>query len=102
MIVTVPIGVLKHGDIAFEPPLPAWKSNAIAQLGSGNLNKVASTTVATSVTSMISRPSSQLGGACMCACRFLMSGAGWCICLAWRVMLIEEGSMHCGSYTTFP
>ena len=40
MIVTVPLGVLKNGDIAFKPPLPDWKLTAIQQLGNGNLNKV--------------------------------------------------------------
>ena len=37
---TVPLGVLKAGDILFRPPLPAWKQDAIAALGNGNLNKV--------------------------------------------------------------
>ena len=40
VIVTVPLGCLKAGDIAFEPPLPAWKAAAIARLGFGDLNKV--------------------------------------------------------------
>ncbi len=40
VIVTVPLGVLKNGDIAFKPPLPDWKLTAIQQLGNGNLNKV--------------------------------------------------------------
>ncbi|KAK3398062.1 flavin-containing amine oxidoreductase-domain containing protein [Sordaria brevicollis] len=37
---TMPLGVLKHGNIKFEPPLPEWKSSAIERLGFGVLNKV--------------------------------------------------------------
>lgn len=37
---TIPLGVLKHGNIEFDPPLPSWKSEAIARLGFGVLNKV--------------------------------------------------------------
>ena len=37
---TIPLGVLKHGNVKFEPPLPSWKSGAIARLGFGVLNKV--------------------------------------------------------------
>lgn len=40
VIVTVPLGCLKAGDISFQPPLPAWKAAAIEKLGFGNLNKV--------------------------------------------------------------
>ena len=40
VIVTVPLGCLKAGDIAFDPPLPEWKTDAISKLGFGNLNKV--------------------------------------------------------------
>lgn len=40
VIVTVPLGCLKTGDIAFKPSLPAWKQEAIEKLGFGNLNKV--------------------------------------------------------------
>jgi len=40
VIVTVPLGVLKSGDITFSPALPASKLNAISALGSGVLNKV--------------------------------------------------------------
>ena len=38
-IVTVPLGVLKAGAIAFDPPLPAWKADAVRALGFGRLNK---------------------------------------------------------------
>lgn len=38
-IVTLPIGVLKQGDVAFEPGLPAKKQTAIEALGVGVLNK---------------------------------------------------------------
>lgn len=39
VVVTVPLGVLKAGDIAFDPPLPARKQQAIDRLGMGLLNK---------------------------------------------------------------
>eukprot|EP00742_Colponemidia_sp_Colp-10_P007272 GILJ01007818.1.p1 GENE.GILJ01007818.1~~GILJ01007818.1.p1 ORF type:complete len:1106 (+),score=173.52 GILJ01007818.1:69-3386(+) len=39
-IVTLPLGVLKRGDIQFSPPLPPWKQEAIQRLGMGVLNKV--------------------------------------------------------------
>lgn len=35
VVVTVPLGVLKAGTIAFEPPLPAWKHDAIHRVGFG-------------------------------------------------------------------
>jgi vacuolar protein sorting-associated protein 33A len=37
---TIPLGVLKHGNVTFDPPLPAWKTEAIERLGFGVLNKV--------------------------------------------------------------
>ena len=40
VVVTVPLGVLKRG-LAFEPPLPDWKTQAISRLGFGVLDKVA-------------------------------------------------------------
>jgi monoamine oxidase len=40
VVVTVPLGVLKAGTIAFEPALPSWKQEAIHRLGFGDLNKV--------------------------------------------------------------
>jgi hypothetical protein len=39
-VVTVPLGVLKRGGIAFNPPLPQRKLAAISRLGFGVLNKV--------------------------------------------------------------
>lgn len=39
VLVTVPLGVLKAGDIAFNPPLSAPKQRAIDRLGMGLLNK---------------------------------------------------------------
>jgi monoamine oxidase len=39
-IVTVPLGVLKAGAIAFDPPLPEEKRGAIERLGFGLLDKV--------------------------------------------------------------
>tara|TARA_Y100000590_G_scaffold78653_1_gene87441 strand:+ start:331 stop:1647 length:1317 start_codon:yes stop_codon:yes gene_type:complete len=38
-LVTVPLGVLKSGDIEFIPPLPKNKQNAISELGMGLLQK---------------------------------------------------------------
>lgn len=40
VIVTVPLGVLKAGGIAFDPPLPSAKQDAIERLEMGNLEKV--------------------------------------------------------------
>lgn len=40
-LVTVPLGVLKAGDVLFEPPLPEAKREAIATLGFGLLDKLA-------------------------------------------------------------
>ena len=37
---TVPVGVLKRGTIAFDPPLPPDKQDAISRMGFGLLNKV--------------------------------------------------------------
>ncbi len=39
VLVTVPLGVLKSGDIEFSPALPKRKKNAISQLGMGLLQK---------------------------------------------------------------
>ena len=39
-VVTVPLGVLKAGSIAFAPALPDWKQDAIDRLGMGLLSKV--------------------------------------------------------------
>jgi polyamine oxidase len=40
VIITIPLGVLKAGTIAFNPPLPEDKQAAIERLGFGLLNKV--------------------------------------------------------------
>lgn len=40
VIITVPLGVLKAGAIAFEPPLPEAKRGAIARMGMGLLDKL--------------------------------------------------------------
>ncbi|AFY66533.1 FAD-dependent oxidoreductase [Geitlerinema sp. PCC 7407] len=40
-VVTLPLGVLKRGSVAFSPPLPPEKQQAIAKLGMGTLNAVA-------------------------------------------------------------
>jgi hypothetical protein len=39
-IVTLPLGVLKAGTVAFDPPLPGDKTKAIQRLGMGSLTKV--------------------------------------------------------------
>lgn len=39
-IVTVPLGVLKAGTIAFDPPLPVAKQDVIERIGFGNVEKV--------------------------------------------------------------
>ncbi|CAF1289128.1 unnamed protein product [Didymodactylos carnosus] len=40
VLVTVPLGCLKAGSVAFTPPLPDWKQAAINKMGFGLLNKV--------------------------------------------------------------
>ncbi len=40
VIITVSLGVLKAGDIQFEPPLPLENTEAIGRLGMGMMNKV--------------------------------------------------------------
>lgn len=40
VILTVPLGVLKRGDITFSPQLPRRKLDAIGRLGMGTLDKV--------------------------------------------------------------
>lgn len=40
VVLTSPLGVLKAGTIAFDPPLPGWKKGAIQRMGFGLLNKV--------------------------------------------------------------
>ena len=40
VVVTLPLGVLKRGDVEFVPPLPTRKRHAIARLGMGHLAKV--------------------------------------------------------------
>ena len=39
-IVTVPLGVLSSGKIAFTPPLPTKKTDSISRLGVAKVNKV--------------------------------------------------------------
>ena len=38
-LITLPLGVLQAGAVTFDPPLPARKTEAIAKLGMGVLNK---------------------------------------------------------------
>ncbi len=39
VIITIPVGVLKTGDITYTPALPASKTGAISRIGMGVLNK---------------------------------------------------------------
>lgn len=41
VVIAVPLGVLKADLLQFEPRLPEWKAEAIADLGVGNENKIA-------------------------------------------------------------
>lgn len=41
VVVTLPVAVLKAGDVVFEPALPDWKTRAIAQLGVGHAQRIA-------------------------------------------------------------
>ncbi|NKB39981.1 MAG: NAD(P)-binding protein [Ilumatobacter sp.] len=43
VIITVPLGVLKAGSIAFDPPLPPAKQDAIERIGFGTVEKVVMT-----------------------------------------------------------
>ncbi|KAI1142895.1 vacuolar protein sorting 33A-like protein [Hypoxylon sp. FL0543] len=40
VVSTIPLGVLKHGNVEFSPPLPSSKTDAIGRLGYGILNKI--------------------------------------------------------------
>ena len=40
VVVTVPLAVLRSGDIQFHPPLPARKMDALKRLGVGVIEKV--------------------------------------------------------------
>ncbi|KAI1394236.1 flavin-containing amine oxidoreductase-domain containing protein [Hypoxylon trugodes] len=40
VVSTIPLGVLKHGNVEFNPPLPSSKKDAIGRLGYGILNKI--------------------------------------------------------------
>ena len=40
VVLTIPLGVIKEGNIKISPPLPEWKTGAIDRLGFGLLNKV--------------------------------------------------------------
>jgi monoamine oxidase len=40
VVITTPLGVLKSGSVAFQPPLPDWKQGVIERMGFGLLNKV--------------------------------------------------------------
>lgn len=39
VISTLPLGVLHHGNVNFEPQLPGWKTDAMRRMGFGVLNK---------------------------------------------------------------
>ncbi|MGD9895392.1 MAG: flavin monoamine oxidase family protein [Dehalococcoidia bacterium] len=39
-IVTLPLGILKRGDVEFSPPLPAAKQDAVVRLNAGHISKV--------------------------------------------------------------
>lgn len=41
VICTVPLGVLKAGDVRFDPPLPASHRDSIQRIGMGNVTKLA-------------------------------------------------------------
>ncbi|KAI2615632.1 flavin-containing amine oxidoreductase-domain containing protein [Hypoxylon sp. NC1633] len=40
VVSTIPLGVLKHGNVEFNPPLPPSKTGSISRLGYGILNKI--------------------------------------------------------------
>jgi Flavin containing amine oxidoreductase/SWIRM domain len=57
IVLTVPLGVLKTKAIEFDPPLPQWKTDCVARMGFGLLNKVCS--------SHGSKYTDLLGGTCL-------------------------------------
>jgi Flavin containing amine oxidoreductase len=61
-IVSVPVGVLKAGGIVFEPALPAWKQEALAQIGMGKLNKARAAYRCEAGSGLL------LHGTCCCCC----------------------------------
>ncbi|KAL7927743.1 Sec1-like protein [Trichoderma austrokoningii] len=40
VVCTIPLGVLKQGNVTFEPPMPSEKADVVGRLGFGILNKV--------------------------------------------------------------
>lgn len=40
VVCTIPLGVLKQGNVIFEPPMPSEKADVVGRLGFGILNKV--------------------------------------------------------------
>ncbi|KAL8721562.1 MAG: hypothetical protein Q9225_001770 [Loekoesia sp. 1 TL-2023] len=40
IVLTTPLGILKEGNLVFDPPLPKWKVGPINRLGFGTLNKI--------------------------------------------------------------
>ncbi|KZL86707.1 flavin containing amine oxidoreductase [Colletotrichum incanum] len=40
VVSTIPLGVLKQGNVEFDPPLPEWKTDVITRIGYGVLNKL--------------------------------------------------------------
>ncbi|MBR8744110.1 NAD(P)/FAD-dependent oxidoreductase [Nocardiopsis sp. MG754419] len=40
VLVTLPLGVLRSGQVEFDPPLPGYKRESLAQLGNGRLEKL--------------------------------------------------------------
>ncbi|KKA29991.1 hypothetical protein TD95_002979 [Thielaviopsis punctulata] len=40
IVCSIPLGVLKSGNVQFDPPIPEWKAGAIKRVGYGVLNKL--------------------------------------------------------------
>lgn len=41
VVITLPLAILQAGVVEFDPPLPAWKQEAIHAIGSGHVTKIA-------------------------------------------------------------
>ena len=82
VIVSVPLGCLKAGDITFQPPMPSWKTEAIEKLGFGNLNKVGQMPDCLS--------------ACLPACLSVCLPTCLCTCLSVSLCLFipDQNDMH--------
>ncbi len=58
-VVTLPLGVMQHGDVVFEPPLPAYKTRAMERVKMARVEK------------LVLQYEVRRGGMCMCHVRIV-------------------------------